>query len=303
MVDNGRVLDAARILAALEHVPAEWRDLSELISSMRSTSPLTGGSAPQLRPIDQELLRYLQGQITSQRIAFWTENVRLLLSKHQETSLLVAFGADYPRNLGECFDRPPLLFVQASDELDWDRAVAVVGSRKTSPRNLEVARQLATTLAENGVTVVSGLAPGVDSYAHKASIDAGGRTVAVLASGLGAALTDPPRSELASAIQQHGAIVSPYPPFAPATASSFVARNAVISGLSRASVLIDVREASGSHSEAEASLRQGRDILLWEPALPPSEWSKRFALSPHVHLVSSTDDVIQTLSNVGLVLC
>ena len=153
---------------------------------------------------------------------------------------------DYPRLLREIDQPPALLYVRGSLLPADEFAVAVVGTRNATGYGKTIAERLAGGLAENGVTVVSGLARGVDGLAHQAAIEAGGRTIAVLGSGVDI-IYPPEHRRLAERIKEHGAIVSDYAPGTKPDGINFPPRNRIISGLSRATIVIEAggREEDG----------------------------------------------------------
>lgn len=167
---------------------------------------------------------------------------------------------EYPDNLREVPHPPPVLYVRG-ELIPQDRcAVAVVGTRQASVYGREVARRVATDLAKNGVTVVSGLALGVDAIAHTAALEAGGRTLAVLGSGVDQIYPAQNR-KIASAMAQQGAILSEYPLGTKPEASNFPPRNRVISGLSLCVVVVEAGERSGALITAKFAAEQGRDVF------------------------------------------
>lgn len=168
--------------------------------------------------------------------------------------------SDYPVNLRNVHDPPPVLYVlgELLPEDDW--AVAVVGTRRASVYGKEAARRLAEDLARNGVTIVSGLAAGIDAAAHQSALDAGGRTLAVLGSGLD--IIYPSQNQrLAAAIQHQGALVSEYPLGTRPERSNFPPRNRIISGLSLGTVVVEAGARSGALITADFALDQGRDVF------------------------------------------
>ena len=166
----------------------------------------------------------------------------------------------YPHAVAAISDPPPILWVRGQVAAVTAPSVAIVGSRAGSPYALEVARRLGTDLAERGVTVVSGLARGVDSAAHRAAIAAAGRTVAVL--GSGAAVVYPAEhTALAAAIAIDGALISELLPATPPRPEYFPQRNRIISGLSLAVVVVEASERSGSLITARCGLEQGREVM------------------------------------------
>ena len=167
----------------------------------------------------------------------------------------------YPPVLREIPDPPPVLWLRGQPEvLRAPRLVAVVGARAASRQGLEVAAALGAELAGAGVVVVSGLARGIDTAAHRAALDAGGTSVAVLGSGLDRVY---PRehARLADALAERGAVVSECVPGTPPLAYHFPWRNRIISGLSAATVVVEASEKSGSLITAGAALEQGREVM------------------------------------------
>src|SRR3989338_622577 len=152
---------------------------------------------------------------------------------------------DYPRNLVNIAQPPPVLYVQGALVPGDEWAVALVGTRRATPYGREVARELGGGLAANGVTVVSGLARGIDAEAHRAALEAGGRTIAVLGSGLDH-IYPPEHSAPAEAIGHAGALVSDYPLGTEPDSSNFPPRNRIISGLSKAVVIVEAGDDSGA---------------------------------------------------------
>jgi len=167
---------------------------------------------------------------------------------------------DYPRRLKEINQAPPVLFINGSINVEDDWAVAVVGTRRVTPYGRQIAVEIARFLAENGVTVVSGLARGVDAIAHQSALQAGGRTIAVLGNGVD--ITYPPEhAKLANEIISQGALVSDYPIGTPPDGVNFPPRNRIISGLSLATVVVEAGERSGALITAEFAVEQGREVF------------------------------------------
>lgn len=176
---------------------------------------------------------------------------------------------DYPTNLRNIVDAPPVIYVKGEllPEDDW--AVAIVGTRRASAYGKEAARRLAADLAHHGVTVVSGLASGIDAAAHQAALDAGGRTLAVLGSGVDVIYPAENR-RLAQAITHQGALISEYALGTQPERNNFPPRNRLISGLSLGIVVVEAGQRSGALITADFALEQGRDVL----AVPGSIFQK-----------------------------
>jgi DNA processing protein len=174
---------------------------------------------------------------------------------------LLTWGDEgYPRHLKEIDQPPPVLYTRGSllPEDEW--AVAIVGTRRVTAYGRQVAEEVATTLAHSGVTIVSGLARGVDSIAHQAAVNAGGRTLAILGNGVD--LVYPPENRrLASQIMENGALVSDYALGTPPDGINFPPRNRIISGLSLAVIIIEAGMTSGALITASFAAEQGRDVF------------------------------------------
>jgi DNA processing protein len=166
----------------------------------------------------------------------------------------------YPQRLKEIDQPPPVLYLRGTltEEDTW--SVAVVGTRRVSAYGRQVAEELGSFLASNGVTVISGLARGVDAIAHQSALKAGGRTIAVLGCGVDR-IYPPEHAQLAGKIIACGALVSDYAPGTPPDASNFPPRNRIISGLSMATVVVEAGETSGALITAQFAIDQGREVL------------------------------------------
>ena len=168
--------------------------------------------------------------------------------------------AGYPHNLREVYAPPPVLYVRGKIEPHDDFAVAVVGTRRASVYGKEAARMLGEGLAQASVTVVSGLAMGIDTVAQQSCINAGGRTIAVL--GCGVDIVYPAQNaRLAAEIAEHGALVSEYPLGTRPDARNFPPRNRIISGMSLGTVVVEADMGSGARITADFSAEQGRDVF------------------------------------------
>jgi len=168
--------------------------------------------------------------------------------------------ASYPRLLREIDRPPPVLYVkgQLLPQDEW--AVAVVGTRTATAYGKEAARQIAGGLARNGVTIVSGLARGIDSTAHRASLEAGGRTIGVLGCGLDI-IYPPENRRLATQIVQQGSLISEYPLGTPPEGGNFPPRNRIISGISLGTVVVEAGSRSGALITADHASIQGREVF------------------------------------------
>jgi DNA processing protein len=201
----------------------------------------------------------------------------------------------YPDLLREVPGPPPVLFIRGSVTLNDRRAVAIVGTRRLTSYGREMARTLARDLAHAGVTIVSGLARGVDGVAHAAALDAGGRTIAVLGNGVRSVYPAEHR-QLAARIAEQGAVLSDFHPDAPPDGPNFPARNRLISGLALGVVVVEAPMRSGALITVDFAADQGRDVFAVPGAVhaPASAGCNRI-LRDGARLVRSADDVLEDL--------
>lgn len=206
-------------------------------------------------------------------------------------------GQDYPAALSSIDSPPDVLFCRGLIPGPDTPAVAIVGSRSATRYGMAQARKIARDLAARGVTIISGLARGVDSAAHLGALDAGGKTVAVLGSGVGV-IYPQEHKDLARAILDHGgAIVSELAPDAQPLPYHFPVRNRIISGLSDAVLLIEARLKSGTHTTIQDALDQGREVfaLPGNVDAPGSELPLKL-LKEGAHLCTCADDLLEEMN-------
>jgi DNA processing protein len=215
-------------------------------------APLEALLAAGLGPTLAQRLEQVRGSIdlaaTMQKIAA------------QGISVLTWDDELYPRRLKEIDQPPPVLYMRGNLSVEDFFAVAVVGTRRVSGYGRQVTEELATTLALNGISVVSGLARGVDGVAHQAALKSGGRTLAVLGCGVDR-IYPPEHAALAAKIVENGALLSDYPPGTAPEAPNFPPRNRIISGLAIATVVVEAGETSGALITAKFATDQGREVF------------------------------------------
>ena len=201
----------------------------------------------------------------------------------------------YPANLREIHAPPARLYVRGTLVEDDALAVAIVGSRAATPYGVAVAERLAADLAARGVTVVSGLARGIDSAAHRGALRAGGRTIAVLGSGVDV-IYPPENRRLAGDIEASGALVSQFEPGTPPLAGYFPARNRVIAGLSLAVLVVEAAEKSGSLITAGLAAEMGREVLAVPgPLTSPQSVGAHRLIQDGAALIQGWEDVVGQL--------
>ncbi len=206
----------------------------------------------------------------------------------------------YPRRLHEIDQPPPILYVRGTltDADEW--AVAIVGTRRVTTYGRQVTEQLATALAQNGITVISGLARGTDSIAHQTALKAGGRTISVLGSGVDR-LYPPENKRLAEEMIEKGAVMSDYPLGTQPEASNFPPRNRIISGLAMAVVVVEASQQSGALITAEFAAEQGREVFAVPGSIfaPQSQGTNRL-IQQGARPMLSPQEILEAL-NLGRV--
>jgi DNA processing protein len=214
-------------------------------------------------PADALLAAGLSQRIVEHLITVRKEvDLDQLVDKIQQQGIGVLTWQDerYPPRLREIGQPPPVLYLKGTILPEDGWSVAVVGTRRVTPYGQKVASELAAYLAQNGVTVVSGLARGVDAIAHAASINAGGRTIAVLGNGIDQ-VYPPENRKLYEQIIAHGGLLSDYAPGTPPESVNFPPRNRIISGLTMATVVVEAGETSGALITATFAAEQGREVF------------------------------------------
>ncbi len=209
--------------------------------------------------------------------------------------ILMESDATYPRALREIYDPPGVLFVRGSIKPQDALAIGIVGTRHATQYGLRQAERLASSLARAGLTIISGLARGIDAAAHRGALAAGGRTIAVLASGV-TNIYPPEHAGLAEEIVQQGALISEAPPQAEPLAGTFPQRNRLISGMSLGVIIVEAGDRSGALITARHAMEQGRDVFA-----VPGNVDNRTSRGTHrlirdgAKLVESADDVLEEL--------
>lgn len=211
--------------------------------------------------------------------------------------LLLLGDADYPAPLAAIPEPPPYLFIRGELKAEDELAVAIVGTRNVTEYGRGLAHKISADLAQRGVTIVSGLARGVDTAAHRGALDGGGRTLAVTACGLDIVYPSD-NKDLMTEIAQNGAVLSEWPPTVPPESWRFPARNRIISGLAQGVVVVEAAEKSGALITARmANEEHGREVFAI-----PGNVHKSQSKGPHAlirdgaTLIESADDIIAALN-------
>jgi DNA processing protein len=269
----------------------------KLLSEFGAPANALAQSATSLsRVVGQKLALSMLDQVNSE-----TLQERLRLSRKwlegEHNHLLTLADSDYPRQLLEIADPPPVLYLKGRRELLLSPSIAVVGSRNATPGGMQNAEAFSKALSEAGFTIISGMALGIDAAAHRGGLAGRGGTIAVVGTGLD--LVYPARNKaLAHDISTHGLIVSEFSLGTPALANNFPRRNRIISGLSRGVLVVEAALQSGSLITARQAGEQGREVF----AIPGSIHSP-FSKGTHqlikqgAKLVDDAQDILSELTH------
>jgi DNA processing protein len=214
--------------------------------------------------------------------------------------VLTVLDEDYPAQLREIKQIPPVLFARGRT-VQGDRGVSVVGSRKASAGALTFAAAVAERLVHAGITVVAGLAEGVDTAAHTTALHAGGRTVAFIGTGIRKYFPAANRA-LQDRIAAEGLLMSQFWPDAPGLPPHFLMRNAVMSGYGRATVVVEAGETSGTRAQARMAVEHGRPVVLTDRVATGTNWGSKLVDRPGVYVASTPDEVMDIVGEVTLPL-
>ena len=209
----------------------------------------------------------------------------------------------YPDLLRQIYDPPPFLWMRGRLAPEDAQAIAVVGTRKATDYGRRAAEQFSGELARRGFTVVSGLAYGIDAAAHRAALEAGGRTIAVLGSGVDR-IYPSRNSGLVRQIIEHdqGAVISEFPLGTAPDASNFPRRNRIIAGLSKGTLVVEARATGGALITAYEALEQNREVFAVPASVfTESEGTNRLIQRGHAALVTSVDDLLGELEGIEAV--
>ena len=217
------------------------------------------------------------------------------LIQQNDVAVVTIFDESYPVALRSIYDPPLVLYVKGRLPVDQGLAVGIVGSRNASMYGLNIAEKFAGQLAELGITVVSGLAKGIDAAAHRGCLRTGGQTVAVVGCGL-THIYPPQNKDLFAQIGEKGAIISEFPMAMPPISFNFPARNRIISGLSLAILVVEASLKSGALITSHFALEHGRDVFAVPGKIDhPNSQGVNQLIKQGAKLVTCFEDIVQEL--------
>ncbi|WP_280381296.1 DNA-processing protein DprA [Nocardia wallacei] len=275
------------LIALLRARPAglSWRELTEQVLEQGSSRQVWDMHFPaQLMPIDdpERHLRSAEDDLHA-----WERGGLEFLS---------VLDRRFPARLRDIQETPPFLFAQGKVVPD-DEGVSVVGSRQATPRGLRIAHNIATSLAQAGISVIAGLAAGIDTAAHAAALDVGARTVAFI--GTGSHRTYPAENRaLHRQIAGTGVVLSRFWPDAPPQKHTFLMRNALMSGYGIATIVVEAGEHSGARAQARMAVEHGRPVILTDLVVATTDWGKQLADHPGVWVAEGTQDIADIIGSL-----
>lgn len=282
--------DSAELLATvalLRHrgEGVRWSDIVEELLRSGSAVEALQSSQELTLTSDDDFAEALQ--LAEADVAAWSA---------QGIQMTTILDADYPSQLRDIHEAPPILFYRGTLR-PADRAVSVVGSRKASERGLDMASAIAEAVTAREFSVAAGLAEGIDTAAHRACLEAGGRTVAVIGTGI---TRKYPKSNAAlhDVIADRGLLLSQFWPDAPPQKHTFLMRNATMSGYSLATVVVEAGEISGARAQARMAVGHGRPVVLTDLVLERNDWAKALDGRPGVYIVSSLGQFESALTEI-----
>ncbi|MEK7848111.1 MAG: DNA-processing protein DprA [Chloroflexota bacterium] len=287
-------MDQLRYWIAFQRIPGLGRVRLSLLENRFGDMGLAWAA-----PGDELLAAGLEPRIVSAIVQH-----RPRLSPDEEVEKLHRFGIRailysdpaYPTRLREIYDFPPVLYIRGELAPQDETCLAVVGTRHPTIYGRQVTEELVADLAANRVTIVSGLARGIDALAHRAALSHSGRTIAVFASGLDT-VYPPEHAGLAREVMAQGALLSDYPPGTPPRAEFFPRRNRILSGLSLGVLVVEAGESSGALITARWALEQNREVFAVPGSIlsPTSRGTNRL-IQEGAKLVASYTDILEELN-------
>lgn len=284
---ESREQELAALLALLRWRPggASWSEIAVNVADAGSAVALlntpTDGALFVTPEVDTEFERALS-DVQSWRAAGYR--------------IVTVLDSGYPERLLDIRETPPFLFYEGTLR-EHDEGMSVVGSRSASDWALGFAADAAAYLVSQGLTVISGLAAGIDSAAHRAALDADNRTVAFLGTGINRSYPAV-NSKLHREIAERGLLLSQFYPDAPPTKQSFPMRNATMSGYGLATIVVEAGEYSGARIQARLAGEHGRPVILTTRVATTTSWGKALDGKPNVYVVHSLDDLDYAVRDV-----
>lgn len=289
--DDLRHLYASVTLACVSGIGPRLRQL--LLERFGSPEAVLAARPEELRSVAR-IGPKISEEILAANVDSTAEEVIALCCRNS-VSICLEGSSDYPSLLARICDPPGILFVRGTIQPCDSLAIAIVGARHATSYGIKVAEQLAGNLARAGYTIISGLARGIDAAAHRGALSAGGRTIAVLGSGV-LNIYPPEHEQLANEIAAHGAVISELPPLVHPSPGAFPQRNRIISGMTLGTVVVQASERSGAIITARLASEQGREVFAVPGSIEVSvSRGCHMLLRDGAKLVETANDILEEL--------
>lgn len=285
-----------RLLALCKIKGVSWQLIAREAQRPDGLDRLWSGSPVESSPDAAKAAELLAKHRSDDRQAELRAAVHAEIDKiqHDDVGLVTVVDDGYPPTLRLIYNLPPFLFIRG-DMTEADlRSVAVVGTRAASAGGISRAARMARLLVRDGVTVVSGLARGIDTAAHAAALDAGGRTIAVIGTGINRYYPIENRA-LTEHITTRGAVVSQFWPDSPPTTYAFPRRNVTMSGIAQGTVVIEASSTSGAKMQARLALEHGKKVFLIKSLAEHQEWARAYVEKRGAVQVDDVTEVVAAL--------
>ena len=279
----------------IDHESVDWSLLAREVLFPGALDALWEGKVQESSTTAATSLKVLRRGVRQADELFERVHAELAAAGQFDARLVTVLDDGHPTNLRLIPNLPPFLFIRGELDEEEVRSVAVVGTRDASEAGIRRAQRMSALLAERDVTVVSGLARGIDTAAHRGAIDAGGRTIAVLGSGITKCCPAENR-DLAEDITRHCALVSQYWPTRSPGRDTFPRRNVVTSGLSQGTVVIEASRTSGAKMQARLALEHGKKIFLVRSLVTDQIWATTYAQRRSAIEVGDVEEVVRHLA-------
>lgn len=292
--------DQRRLLALcairIGHESVDWSLIAREVQSPGGLDALWEGKLEEHSAVAEASADVLRRGLRHAEALYERVDAELEAAEAVGARLVTVLDEDYPANLRLIPNLPPFLFIRGEIEEADTRSVAVVGTRQASEAGIRRAQHMSALLVEHQVTVVSGLARGIDTAAHRSALDSGGRTLAVLGTGITRCYPAENR-DLAEEVTRHGALVSQFWPTRAPGRDTFPRRNVVTSGLSQGTVVIEASSTSGAKMQARLALEHGKKVFLLRSLVTDQKWARTYVQERGALEVGDVEDVIRQLAS------
>jgi DNA processing protein len=277
----------------------DWHLVARTCQSPELLATVLGGDFPETSPVATKNLQTLRHALKTVDDARARADHEIEVAAQAGAQLTTVLDSDYPANLRLVPDLPPFLFCKGSLEPRDARSVAVVGTRQASDLGLRRAARMARGLAEHDVVINSGLAAGIDGAAHTATLDAGGRTVAVMGTGIAKPVYPAQHRGLAQRIlDSGGALVSQFWPSSSAATWTFPRRNVTMSGMSMGTVVVEASSTSGAKMQARIAAEHGKQVWVLRSLVDAQPWAATMFAEGRATRVDDLDDVLDDVDTI-----